>query len=299
MSQTRQMETGKAQAWLQLLRPPNLPTIPGDPLAGLLLAGGSWRTDGAWVVAAALSIYAAGLLLNDYADRGIDLRERPRRPLPSGVVRPGAVLGAGLALGLAGVAAAARTGPVTAGVAGLLLGLVLTYDLLLPRGSAAGMVVMGACRSGSVALGIAAAGGGTTAAWSAAGGIGVYIAAVTRLARDEAETGLPRPGRWTRRAPLVAAAAMLGLVTATAHGMELRGGPLVAAAIVAALGLILCGGSRAADGNIGHAVGEHIRALLPMQAACCALAPDGWAVALLLGLLWPASGWLGRRFYAS
>ena len=29
---------GRLRAWLEILRVPNLPTVPGDPLAGVLLA---------------------------------------------------------------------------------------------------------------------------------------------------------------------------------------------------------------------------------------------------------------------
>ena len=94
------MSTESRKAWLALLRPPNLPTLPGDPLAGWCLAGGG---DWPGVIAAAVAVlllYMAGLILNDVADIEIDRRERPDRPLPSGRVTRAAALRASLPGGL-------------------------------------------------------------------------------------------------------------------------------------------------------------------------------------------------------
>src|SRR5690242_3666498 len=73
------------RTWLQLFRAPNLLTVPGDPLAGYLLASfGSVDDKLSLAIGASLSFYAGGLLLNDLADLPEDRRERPNRPLPSG-----------------------------------------------------------------------------------------------------------------------------------------------------------------------------------------------------------------------
>src|SRR5438876_11164896 len=79
------------RAWLQLFRVPNLFTVPGDPLAGFLLATGG-RIDARVVFAilASLFLYAAGLAMNDLADFDEDRRERPKRPLASGAISRGA-----------------------------------------------------------------------------------------------------------------------------------------------------------------------------------------------------------------
>src|SRR5882724_1410928 len=72
------------RTWLQLLRAPNLFTVPGDPLAGFLLAtGGHLDHRLPMVIVASLCFYSHGLLLNDLADIREDRRERPTRPLPS------------------------------------------------------------------------------------------------------------------------------------------------------------------------------------------------------------------------
>ena len=65
--------------WLQLLRAPNLFTVPGDPLAGFLLAsGGEFVAYAAFLaMGASICFYCGGLLLNDLADLEEDRRDRP------------------------------------------------------------------------------------------------------------------------------------------------------------------------------------------------------------------------------
>ncbi len=84
----------RARAWLELLRPPNLFTVPGDVVAGWFLAGGSGAKAGtvAALAASSLCIYSAGLVINDLADVETDRRERPGRPIASGRVSPRAAL---------------------------------------------------------------------------------------------------------------------------------------------------------------------------------------------------------------
>src|SRR5438132_6940273 len=97
----------KLKAWLQLVRAPNLFTVPGDPLAGYLLASpGGARPSGALfcVIAASLCLYTYGLVLNDLADLAEDRRDRPFRPLPSGAVNPRTAAQAASLLALAGLA---------------------------------------------------------------------------------------------------------------------------------------------------------------------------------------------------
>src|SRR5438105_13125640 len=109
----------KLRAWLQLFRVPNLFTVPGDPLAGFLLAWDEKRPPFFLLsaVLASLCFYSAGLLLNDLADIAEDRIERPMRPLPSGAVKTGTVwivaillLSAALAISVSGGALAVTSG---------------------------------------------------------------------------------------------------------------------------------------------------------------------------------------------
>ncbi len=297
------MNRASIVAWLRLVRPPNLPTVPGDPLAGFLLAGGAWGWPVLWVAAAALCLYAAGLILNDVADVELDRRERPSRPLPSGAVSVRAARLVGCALLLAGVALAGLAGPAAL-AAGMALGLLtICYDFATPRGSVAGLLTIGACRAASVVLGIAAASPRLVAAapvaWLAAAGLGCYIVAVSLLAAGETRQSSLGLKRWL---PLATAAlAILSVLALAPATPRWRLG--LACALIALWSIWQTThrtGPAPAPALLGQAIGSHIRALLPLQATCCALAPWGWPAALaLLLLLVPLSAELGRHFHAS
>ena len=180
-------------AWGRLLRVPNLFTVPGDPVAGFLLASGGvlgWGVAGG--IATSLCLYAAGLLLNDYFDREVDARERPERPIPSGAVRPRTVLVAGLVLLAAGIAVALAAGGRVPGlVAAMVAVAVVAYDAALKNVKGVGQIVMGSCRAGSVLVGAAFAGAwGDPSALVAAAIAWSYTTAVTVLAAGEA-SGAP------------------------------------------------------------------------------------------------------------
>ena len=136
-------------SWLELLRVPNLLTVPGDPVAGYLLAmqaDASLRFSILAVAAASVCFYAAGLLLNDLHDLEIDRCQRPERPLPSSrIAVPEAVIALAILLG-AGIGLCA-----TAGLRALLAGLLLvtaivTYNLFLKNVPLVGALGMGLCR---------------------------------------------------------------------------------------------------------------------------------------------------------
>ena len=291
----------RCKAWLVLARPPNLPTVPGDPLAGLCLAGAAPGWNGLWTGLAALGLYLAGLLLNDVADRAIDARERPDRPIPSGriSVRAAALAGA-LAAG-SGLLAAAQAGVYTLTAGCLVLMLVLTYTFTTRRGSVAGLIVMGLCRAASVGMGLAATlpqAPSPHLALAGAGGIGLYITAVSLLAADEAHCRRLDARRWL---PTAAACLALGGVAVGADNRaHLPVYMLLAAAALLRIVLVTHRLGRApAPGDLPRAIGGFIRALLLIQAAYCATQPAGLPLAAGLILLQPLAAQLGRRFYAS
>ena len=294
------MSTESRKAWLALLRPPNLPTLPGDPLAGWCLAGGGdWPGVIAAAVAAAL-FYLSGLILNDVADIEIDRRERPDRPLPSGRVTRAAALRAGLLFGVAGLGMAALGGAAVLGLGTLLLMAILVYTFATPRGSTRGILTMGLCRALSVGLGIAAAGRLPTppAAMLAAAGIGGYIAAVSWLAVGETGEQTLDARRWL---PLLLAAGSLGgivwLAPAPTHLPVMVA--IAATALLRIARLTQTLGTHPGPGRMPQAIGGYIRLLLLVQATACASRHEGLVPAAVLILLMPAAAHLGKRFYAS
>ncbi|NCA82466.1 MAG: hypothetical protein EOM72_06925 [Opitutae bacterium] len=182
------------EAWLRLLRLPNLLTVPGDVLAGFLLASSS--TAAGWArlllaIPAGLFLYAAGLLLNDLFDYAEDLRDRPERPLPSREVSREAAAAAALVFLWVAAFLAAFFDALPVALP-MILG-VVSYDVGLKKFPVFGPLLMGACRAGNLLLGAAAAGAdGLVAAPGpvvGAAALGLYIAAVTHLARNEAQPG--------------------------------------------------------------------------------------------------------------
>jgi 4-hydroxybenzoate polyprenyltransferase len=190
-------------SWVELFRVPNLLTVPGDPLAGVFVAIGPVVVLFPWRVAllpvgASLAWYAMGLLTNDLADFRIDLQERPRRPLPSGRVRPGSAVVMSAVLLVAGFLCAAAAGTLTLKIGLGLVSAILLYNFLLKRIPIIGELNMGLCRGLSLLLGASAAAPLSqwpVSVWGAAAGLTVYIMAVTALARHECG-----PKSWIRPA---------------------------------------------------------------------------------------------------
>jgi len=140
---------------VELVRGPAALSVPGDALAGAAAAGGlSPRTAG--LAAASVCLYWGGLAANDWADRELDARERPERPIPSGRVAPSTAFRVAAGLTAAGVALAGLAGGRRAlAVAVPLAGAVWAYDTTL-KDTAAGPAAMAACRALDVLLGASA-----------------------------------------------------------------------------------------------------------------------------------------------
>ena len=82
---------------------------------------------------AMLCIQCAIGALNDWADRALDARAKPEKPMPAGLVRPGLALTAALALAAVAAVLAARFGLAAWALAMAGLGVGVAYDLGLKR----------------------------------------------------------------------------------------------------------------------------------------------------------------------
>ena len=176
--------------WLQLFRAPNLFTVPGDPLAGFLLASAGARIFHPAIVAiilASLLLYGFGLLLNDLMGLPEDRVQRPTRPLPSGAVRPKRVAAVAAAIAIAGLGFCALAGTKSFWYGCAILLAVITYDCGVKRIPFLGAINMGACRGLNVLLGASLAQTFAPPALAAAGLAAAYITAVSLLARRETE----------------------------------------------------------------------------------------------------------------
>jgi 4-hydroxybenzoate polyprenyltransferase len=177
------------RGYLELLRPPNVVTAIADVLAGYAVAGRAQPRALPWVIAATVCLYAGGVVLNDFFDRGVDAVERPERPIPSGRVPAARAAALGGALLVAGIVAATQATPSAAGVAAAIAALVLVYDARAKRHPIAGPVCMGTCRGLNLLLGVSIEAGALRAEWPLGLLPLLYIAAVTAVSRGEVHGG--------------------------------------------------------------------------------------------------------------
>ncbi len=305
------------RTWLQLFRAPNLLTVPGDPLAGYLLASfGAVEDKLGYAIGASLCFYAGGLLLNDLVDLPEDRRERPSRPLPSGAVAVpvvAAVLGVLFAIGLWLCWQIDRVAFATGGA--LLLAIV-AYNCGSKRIPGVGAINMGLCRGLSMMLGVTAVPhGDLTYRLIAAGRLDyvlvpvvistAYIAAITNLARFETHTLIPRIPKWL---PLlvISIGAFVFLRHLEDSGM-ISSTPLFVIAIAGAFQVAMRL-ERDPATPVPAEIGKLIRLLLLLQSSYCASMAAlgaffgntvGYASTVILLALWPISRLLSRWFYAS
>lgn len=296
----------RLRAWLQLMRPPNLFTVPGDPLAGFLLAGAVTGFEGpAWklplAMLSSLLLYIGGLIGNDVADYEEDMRDRPERPLPSGRVPRGHALLVSAAAALTGLVVAGMAGWGTLAMACFAQCGIVLYNGWFKRYAVPGAIVMGLCRGFSLLIGAAAF---HPRAWmlpslvAAAAGLTFYIAGVTWIA--DRETVAQRIGgrRWVPMAALVAMlAAMAAMGKPLPSVLMLLSLPALAWAFRQGAGLKGVPPPK----HLGATIGRLIRGLLLIQAALAASGGTWGGAAAAVGLLtcWPLSRIVAKHFYAT
>lgn len=182
------------KAWLQFFRLPNLPTAPGDALAGaavvLLLRGGSLNAALA-AGGAALFLYMYGLADNDIVGAASDAERAPERPIPRGAIslRAAKIARSACLFAALLVGAAAHLPPAWWIGAAALTAAICVYNRVKS------LWLMGLCRGLSVLCGTMAVlppgfsvrGCPAELLMSAALVLGwtLYIAAVTKLSEGE------------------------------------------------------------------------------------------------------------------
>ena len=286
---------------LQLVRLPNVLTAAADSLAGWLVVGGALGDVARWLplALASMSLYAAGMALNDWFDLEIDRRERPSRPLPSGRVPVGlaAAIGwGGLALG---IALAALGSERTFGVACALAGMILAYDSGLKH-TFLGPWAMGSCRGLNMLLGMAALpSAGGPPAWVAAGAFALFVAGVTWISRSEAWGG-ERRNLVIGLAIQVLALGVLGAVAAWigTSGIYAVVGILLLILVLSKVGQAGLDAVReASPAVIQQAVKTGVLSLVWLDVALVAAACG--PAALAVAAIWPPAFLLARRLYAT
>ena len=81
----------KDNPWLRFFRVPNLPTAPGDALAGaafMMPVGDATLPQAFAAAVGVLFMYMFGLADNDVVDARADAENAPERPIPRGEISP-------------------------------------------------------------------------------------------------------------------------------------------------------------------------------------------------------------------
>jgi 4-hydroxybenzoate polyprenyltransferase len=294
----------KVRTWLQLLRAPNLFTVPGDPLTGYLVSNAGFFDHTIFLTAAAsICFYAAGLLMNDVVDLAEDAAERPSRPLPAGDASAGSVKRTLWALNAAGLLLLSATGSNAALLTGACtVASVWSYNVLTKKIPVIGALNMGLCRALSVMIGAMAGPAAYAKPIAAilALMMGLFIAAVTNLARFETRQKPPLIARFLPVLPLMAGS-LFGMVNCLFSPDKAPGAAAFGVAGLAGVWL-LCKLLVDRQAPLPPLIGAHIRLLLPLQAGACWLGASqsiGPVCGVVLLACWPLSIAVSKRFYAS
>jgi len=205
---------------LRLGRVSNLPTVLTNAVAASLICGAEVGPGSLLGLSTANAcFYVGGMYLNDACDRGIDARERPERPIPSGQVRAATVFACGFGLLALGVTLLSLVGlrrghalPAMWGGIGL-AGAILLYDFW-HKGNPLASFVMGACRAGVyVSSSLALTGDVHGPIAIAAGALLLYVVGLTAIAAQETLTRLEAwwPGGFLA-APAIASLLYTGML---------------------------------------------------------------------------------------
>lgn len=290
----------KVMGYLRLARPANIVTAVSDILAGVAivgflgsgLAGNLSLTPVILLCIATVGLYGGGIVFNDVFDRELDKRERPERPIPSGLISAKAASIWGGSLLLLGCLFAFLVN-ATAGVMALLVtASALVYNRWGKHSTWLGPINMGLCRSFNLLVGMSVLPAVMPEFAYLAVVPLVYIAAVTTISRGEVGG--------SAKAPLFLSAFMYLLVINAIAFFAAQKDQVVALFFLVPFALFIFRPLvRAIAQPVGPLIGKAVKAgvlsLILMNAAWVA-ASGAWPVAIGVALLLPLSLWLARRF---
>jgi 4-hydroxybenzoate polyprenyltransferase len=294
--------TDQFKGWLELVRPPNLFTVPGDVLGGAALAIIPPNKIPALLPGLIISflLYISGLILNDFFDQKMDRVERPERPLPSGRVSPKSALTvAGLFIFLALIIGYLFLSFfwITIGLAAL----ILSYNSFARKIPSIGFIIMGLCRGFNLLLGASVSSNPFTALVLAAAGVETfYIIAVSAFAYHETKNSPSRIILWLPFIFLLSITILLWL-----SGISILEMCLILLSLVFIFSIIWQ--MRTNDGEVPQKIGDLIRSLILIQCVFIAIAlnrnpvyPSYYLITIFILLaFFLASGWTAKKFYGS
>ncbi|NJM18054.1 MAG: UbiA-like protein EboC [Richelia sp. RM2_1_2] len=186
------LNTNRLWAYLQLTRPANIITAWADVLAGIAVAGFAVLVNPVpviWLLLATTGLYGGGVVFNDIFDAGLDAKERPERPIPSGRASLSGATVLGSVLLSIGVFAAAQVSVWSMAIAFCIAAAALLYDAYGKHHPFFGPLNMGICRGGNLLLGVSILPSMLGESWYLALIPITYIAAITAISRGEVHGG--------------------------------------------------------------------------------------------------------------
>jgi 4-hydroxybenzoate polyprenyltransferase len=149
------MSVRKIRNYLTLVRFPNLFTLPSNVLLGFFSTQSSNAIEVNAIVLLILvsaCLYAVGVIFNDIADRQIDRKERPNRPIPSGKIKQRNATILAMLLIAISIIVSNFISPATLTVVFVLITTIFLYDFVL-KNSVLGPAAMAATRVLNILLG--------------------------------------------------------------------------------------------------------------------------------------------------
>lgn len=139
-------------------------------------------------------LYGGGVVLNDVFDATLDKKERPERPIPSGVIKKQSAAILGILLLLSGIVSAALTDRENIFSPATLLAITIAlaavaYDKWMKHNKFLGPLNMGFCRGCNLLLGMSLISYSLQHFWYLSIVPVIYIAAITMISRGEVHGG--------------------------------------------------------------------------------------------------------------
>lgn len=282
------------------MRPANVVTSVADVLAGIAISGyfllfgtNIQLLPVLLLCISTIGLYSGGIILNDVFDAELDAKERPERPIPSGLISKKAATIFGGIFFFIGIFAAGMYSSEAQYLAVAIMISCLIYDKFLKHSAIFGPLNMGLCRGLNLLLGISIMPSAVQAWWYLAIIPIIYIAAITMISRGEVHGG--------NKNTLYFAVALYALVIGSVLYFAFRNNNLLlSTAFLAPFAFMIFRPlSKAiqdpAGPNIGKAVKAGVIALILLNAAW-ASAFGMWQVALVILILLPLSMWLSKAF---
>jgi len=301
----------KLIGYLRLMRPANVVTAVADVLAGMAIAGyffdpkyyfsasehmqvqGNFLLPVILLVISTIGLYSGGIILNDVFDAELDAKERPERPIPSGLISKKAATIFGGIFFFIGIFAAGLYSKESQYLAASIMICCLVYDKMLKHHAVFGPLNMGLCRGLNLLLGVSILNSELLNWWFLALVPIIYIASITMISRGEVHGGSKKM--------LYFGGLLYLIVIACIVALAIYKGNIISSMIflLAFAFMIFRPLWKAIQNPIGPNIGKAVKggviALILMNAAW-ASAFGIWHVAIFIVILLPVSILLSKAF---